>query len=835
MRALVVAAWAGLLAACASPPVPAWAPESPIASESAPAPTAAAPSASAAAPAAPRGEPEFDRARWENVFRPAGALDRKQRIPWRADARGYVARVGSGPTSLTWRVEPRAGFPLRLLSIEEEGARVVPCTNSYRAPIAPPGKPRKVALDDGRLVLEYDGGLVVRFEALGGAVLVELDGPHGYGNEPFELSLGGLLRGPGVTDLSAHMIYGCDDATTACLRLQRGGARFLSVRVDPTCSNASQLMPRLPGASGHDGEFLHSQRLHYQADTRGRVRPLYERVWIAWSDELLDVLPAMARPAPPSRELATRGYLGMHLLGFAEVERALREMSALGVRDIAVWMHKFQRDGYQRGYPNAVFPPNAEWGGLDGLRAARAAAREAGYLFSLYHNWMFNGERLPGASVLDSDGNPRGPGDGGQFLKPRVALELVDGVEGEFHAALQPEGSFLDTLTTGLPPVDLDAREPGAGLFLPALQKLAELVERVRAIHGGPLGGEGSVGFGNLLWSGQVDALNGYAGILTDPPLRETLGRFAEFAPDFNLWRLRPLSVRVGVGEPPRFLDPFGPPRLAYEPEERDQMLTAIALLGNTSDYFYVPGCNSHEAARDWWATDAAARRMLDTARQPLCVEYVDPRNGRRGTLSQHLASGGGLHIGELRARVDYSGGLAVWANLTSVPWALDAREPGLGGRTGIVLAPWGRYVVDDGFECGLLQQDGRRVEFARGAGFAFVDGRGEWVERFGVASDGAVALRKLDDGSLDVYPLREFRVQVAQDNSDVRVVTHRVRLGAEWLRELGARARIAYVGLPAGAEIGAFDLAVDPDGLELDIDALARAGALALRIRAAR
>jgi hypothetical protein len=383
--------------------------------------------------------------------------------------------------------------------------------------------------------------------------------------------------------------------------------------------------------------------------------------------------------------------------------------------------------------------------------------------------------------------------------------------------------------------VDLDAREPGAGLLLPALQQLSELVTRVRAIHGGPLGGEGSVGFGNLLWSGQVDALNGYAGLLTDPPMRETLGRFAEFAPDFNLWRLRPLSVRVGVGEPPRFLDPFGEPRLAYEPEERDQMLSATALLGNTSDYFYVPGCNSHEAARDWWASDAAARRMLDTARQPLRVEYVDPQSGRRGTLSQHLASGGGLRIGELRARVDYSRGLSVWANLTNVPWALDEREPGLSGRTGIVLAPWGRYTLDGDFESGLLQIAGQRVEFTSGAGFAFVDGRGEWVAHAGVATDGAVALRRLADGSLEVYPLREFRTRVGADDSETRVVTHRVRIDAPWLTELGARARVAYLGVQPGAELGTLDVALGPHGLELDIDALARADALALRIGAAR
>ncbi|TAJ12468.1 MAG: hypothetical protein EPO68_13675, partial [Planctomycetota bacterium] len=580
MRALVVLAWAAALAACASRPPLAWAPE--------PARTGAE-----LAVEQQRAEPAFDRSPWENVFRPAAALERKQRVPWRADARGYVARFDAGAANLSWRVELGDGFPLRLLSVEENGTRVVPCTNAYQSPPAPPGRPRKAELEDGRLVLEYDGGLRARFEVLGAAVLVELEGPRGYGHEPFELSLGGLLRGPGVTDLSAHMIYGCDDATTACLRLQRGGARFLSVRVDPTWSNASQLVPRLPGSSGPGGEFLHSQRLHYMADTRGRVRPLYERVWIAWSGEVLDVLPALARPAPPSRDHATRGYLSMHLLGFAEAERALREMSALGVRDIAVWMHKYQRNGYQRGYPNAVFPPNAEWGGLEGLRATRAAARDAGFPFALYHNWMFNGERLPGGSLLDSDGVPRGPGDGGQYLKPRVALELVDGVEGEFRDAVQPEGSFIDTLPTGLPPVDLDAREPGAGLFLPALQQLAELVKRVRAIHGGPLGGEGSVGFGNLLWSGHVDALNGYAGLLTDPPTRETIGRFSEFAPDFNLWRLRPLSVRVGVGEPWRFLDPFGPARLMIEPEERDQMLSATALLGNASDYTYVPGCNA--------------------------------------------------------------------------------------------------------------------------------------------------------------------------------------------------------------------------------------------------
>jgi len=817
MPSLLIAAM--LVCSCALPVRPAWDPE--------PAPVVVEPDPQ-------RAEPIWDRSAWEGVFKPAAALERERRVPWRADARGYAARFEVDGRALTWRVDPREGFPLRLLSIEEQGTRVVPCSNAYQSPPAPPGKPRKTELDDGRLVLEYDSGLRARYEVLGAAVLVELEGPREGGHEEFELSLGGLVRGPGVTRMSAHTAYGCDDAAVACLGLQRGGARFLSVRVDPTWSNASLIVPRRPGASGPDGEFLHSQILRYEADTRGRVRPLYERVWIAWSGELLDVLPALERPASPGRAQAIRGYLSLHLPDFALSERVLREVSALGVRDVAVWMHKWQRDGYDRGYPSAVFPPNPEWGGLDGLRAVREAARKAGFPFALHHNWMFNGERLPGGSVLDSDSIPRGSGDGGEFLKPRVALKLVERVEGEFHAALQTEGTFTDSLTTGLPAVDLDAREPGVGLLLPALQRLSEVVARLRAIHGAPVAGEGSVGFGNLLWAGQVDALNGYAGMFTDPADRETLGRFAELAPDFNLWRLRPLSVRVGVGEPPRFLDPFGEMRLAYEPEQRDQKLSTTALLGNASYFWFVPGCNAHEAARDWWASDAAARRMLDPARRPLRVEYADPRGGRRGTLSQHLAAGGGLHMGDLRARIDYSDGLSTWVNLTDLPWALDEREPGLGGRSDIVLAPWGRYVVDAGFECGLLQVAGQRVEFACSIEQAFIDGRGEPVERAGLATDGACAVRRGPGGVLDVFPLREFRTRIAADGSETRVLTRRVRIARTWF-DTGVDAVEVEFRDTGPATLASSTLALDETGLELDVDALAQAGGLWIRLRSAR
>jgi hypothetical protein len=813
--------------ACAAPP--AWLPLDPL--------------AAAALPSEPqRAEPAWDRSPWEGVFRPAAALESVRRVPWRQDGRGYAARFDVGGRSVTWRVDVRDGFPLRLLSIEEGGARIAPCSNAFRAPLDAPRKPRRVELDDGRLRLEYDDGLEARFEALGMAVQIELNAPRKLGDEAFELSLGGLVAGTGTTDSATFQVYGCDDAGVARVALQRGGARFLSLRADPTLSNASSFHPRLPGSLGPENEVHYAQVLNYSLDTRGRVQPLKERIWVAYSDRVLDVLPALQRAPSPGRVASNRFYLSVHVPDFALVERGLRQLGANGVTDLAIWMHKWQRDGYDRGYPSAVFPPNPAWGGLAGLQALSATAREAGYSFGLHHNWMFNGERLPGASVLDSDSIPRGPGDGGEFLKPRVALSLVDRVEGEFHAALQTSGTFSDSLTTGMPPVDLDAREPGVGRYLPALDQLARVVAHLRAIHGAPISGEGSVGFGNLLWSGLVDAMNGYVGMLTAPADLSMLGRHADLAPDFNLFRLRPLSVRVGVGEPVRYLYPLGGESYEHHPEERDEWLAASTLLGNAGYHWWIPTGHVGDIARDWWATAESSRRLLDLAVEPRAVLYVDVESGQRGSLEEHLARGGSLKIGALRAKVEYSGGLNAWVNLSELPWALDAAEPGLGARSGIVLAPMGRLVVQADFEAGLLQRDGQRIEYARWNDAAYIDGRGEWIEQAGLATDGAVAVRRGAAGTLRVHPIREYRLSADKDLLARMVTTQRVRIDRAWFGgESGAAAAAgtrvsARVLGPLGSAAGReSELVLTETGLEIDVDALATAGGLALEVSIVR
>lgn len=749
--------------------------------------------------------PDWDRTPWEGVLKPGGAFESARRSVFRREGESFVARVELGALRFRWRFTPQSGRFLRNLEVEEGVARVAPLGASWLLPGEREAALVNADVRDGRIELEFADGTRETLEALGPGLRIDLEGPPSRG--PREISLGGLLPSPGVKRFGALQAAYCDDAGVGWLELAQGGIRYVSARFDPTLSGSSDLQARPPGELGQDGELWFAQIARSFEDTRGRVQPLRERIWVAWSDQLLDVLPAMQRAPSPARALAGQLYVfDLHLPDFARARDLLEELSDQGVRDLQVWMRQWQRDGYDQGYPDQVWPPRAEWGGLAGLRAVRETARAAGYRFGLHHNWSFNGVRVPGASLLRSDGSIATLPDGGVYLKPRVALELVERVEGQFHAELDTQGSFTDTLSAGLPPVDQDADEAGHGRFLPALADLKQLVDRLRALHGPLNGGEGGLGMGNVLWAGIVDAQHGYPGLVSDPARESTMGRFVDLVPDFALRRLRPLSVRLSMGEPSRFLYPLGVPSdTPYRAEERDQWIACATLYGNAGYSWWYERSLAGDVARDWWATAEASRRFNDLAHTVEAIDCVDERDGRYCTLADKLAAGQSLKLGAVRAHLRYSGGLHAWVNLRADTWVLPQDEPGLALEGApAVLAPWGRLVCAPDFAAGLLIVDGRRVEFSRGPTRCFVDGRGETAHFGGLSCDGALGVERLGAGAWRVQLLSAYRISAAADGTPALISAR----GAELSREfLGAPADSALalelVALGAGGKRG--------------------------------
>jgi hypothetical protein len=764
----------------------------------------------------PAPPPELDAATWGGLLVPAGAGEKSA---WRAQGSGYVA---DGP-GFRWRVEPEGAHMLSYVSIEDSGARVLPLAGSFVSPEE--GRERIVDVEarGSELALELANGATVRVLARGGALAIELAGP---GQVLRDIDLGGMRALSGVRATSVLQVPYADLGAVGVAVLKDGGVRYASAWFDLAVSSASNVTFEVPGTLGEEGELEFSERAYYLPDTADHVRPLAERVWVAWSEDLLDVLPAMARPPAPFRGAAgALYYLDYTCVPFADAAANLAVAEALGVDDLQVIMKQWQRDGYDRGYPDQVLPPRAEWGGLAGLVRVRETAERAGWGFGLHHNWCFNGTGIPDGSLLEGTGEAAARGTTSRFLKPSVARDLVDEVEGEIHAVVGTSGVYTDSITAVRPPVDLDGATPGAGLVQPTLEAWSGLLGRLRAIHGGPVCGEGGHGFSHVLWSGLADALHGTPGLATQEGEWGTLGAGAPVVPEFVLARLHPLSVRMGLGVPPLF---FWPDReyegKPYEPGQRDLVNGLSALYGAAGYHWWFNKTRPGDLARDWWATAAAARELASADHAPSSIRYADAA-GREQTLSSALALGQRPRIGEARHHVTWSDGDQVWTNLRPEPWTI---RPAVGAD--VTLPAFGRLVRAGEVEAGVVLEAGKLVEFSRSERHVFVDGRGQWVERDGLATDGAAAVAFLGPDEWRVHAIPEYRL-AAEGEREELVRTRRVQLGARILGEGGGEYVLTYLGPglePRGRE--SVTLAAGMP-LELDGGMLAARGALALHI----
>lgn len=768
-----------------------------------------------------------------NAARPAGAL--VEDIGTRVTEEGgdFVVQVQADRAPFRWRIRPRGGHPLAVLSIEDEGASVEPLHSAYIDPLE--GKLELVgsAVEGGRTRIRYAKGLELTWGARGRSMSVEVSGALAI-----EIGLGGLqpILPAGAKAQILQVPYN-DHGSVAVVRLADGQLRFLSAWFDPVLSNATQLKIRNPGERGPNGELYYSQFAQYRANTEGAVRELRERIWITWSDRLLDVLPCQVRPASPAREWSgQRYYVDYHHTPFEDAARDLRLAHACGVRDLVIWMRQWQRDGYDTGYPTSVLPPREQWGGLAGLRDVRRAAGEAGYDFGLGHNWVFNTEGLPGASALDSDGSDTYFDGGGRRLKPAAAVALVDKVEGGFHDGFLTSGTYSDSITATYPTIDLDAENEDWGLLREVLEDWGQVLDRLRAIHGPPVAGEGALRFGNLFWAGVADVTTGMPGMVTEDSGLDARGRGVPIVPHYRLRRLHPLHVHAGLGSPSVFLHPNRDYKDAtYTPADRDVVQTLCTLYGLAGYSWWWTRASIGDLVRDWWST-AATRGHLAGADMILdSVEYVDLL-GRFVDLEGLLVQGRVPKLGTTRVRLRWRDGSEVWANFTPLPWELTLDD----GRR-VVLPTMGRLVLAPELESGLVVEGGATVEYARTATTLFLDARGGIARLDGVEVAGAVALRFEQPGLLEVIPLPDYLNGVDAERNERHVRTTRIRLDGDLLdaRVGEGPLEVRSRGLgPQGNRLvgtGLVDVERGADGsIELRLDQWQSIGASALLIRSA-
>jgi hypothetical protein len=360
---------------------------------------------------------------------------------------------------------------------------------------------------------------------------------------------------------------------------------FISAVLDPTVSAASSIRPLNALFSGTSAYY--SDLATYAPLTSGRRNGLKESLSITISPKIEETFVLFSNPVSAYREsLSNTVVRDVWLPDFTETRTKLDSLASLGMSDLLVIQHVWQKYGYDNGLPT-TYPAGEAFGGPAGLAGISETCRDNGYLLALHTNYVDfypNSDVWNSADVaLSSAGtwvkswfNPS-TGIQSFLLKPTRALDYARLYEPSIHDAYGTTAAYLDVHSAILPSfkVDFDARLAGAGEQKTTFESYRDLFDYVRSAHGGPLTGEG-FGYAASTWAGYIDALEADPRSYFDVEA-EREGSEVPTLVDYRLRMLHGLFVPHGAG----YLERFYHRPFPLTPEKIERYRATELAFGN--------------------------------------------------------------------------------------------------------------------------------------------------------------------------------------------------------------------------------------------------------------
>ncbi len=336
---------------------------------------------------------------------------------------------------------------------------------------------------------------------------------------------------------------------------------FISALLDPLLSNASNIFPLKYYESSTSAGFGHIAR--YDLLTDGSSNNLQETISITVSPEISDTFFYVPNPVSPYRGfLSGKVIVDLWRQSFSECKDDLQTLASLGLKDLFIIIHVWQKYGYDNGLPTS-YPAGNVFGGESALQEVIDICESNGYLFALHTNYVdfYDNSDVwnPDDIALNPDGtwaeawyNPT-TGMQSNLMKPSRCRYYASLYEPLIHDSYRTNAAFLDVHTSLLPSfkVDFDANVQDAGKQVTTFYRYRDLISAVRNIHSGPVAGEG-IGFSTNIWAGYIDALE------ADPRRRHDIfegigGSEVPLIVDYKLKVLHDLFVPYGAGYLERF------------------------------------------------------------------------------------------------------------------------------------------------------------------------------------------------------------------------------------------------------------------------------------------
>ena len=455
----------------------------------------------------------------------------------------------------------------------------------------------------------------------------------------------------------------------------------------------------------HSGaSYIENHRATYNARTDGKYNLLRERAIFSPAWHLDEVLPNIPNPPSPYlREMGGKVVLDVWGNRYAEITRDLQQYHDYGLRNLAVIVHVWQRDGYDNGLP-AHYPANKQFGTEGDMKQLVKTAVDLGYRIALHENYSDYYPNYEGFTESDISLRPDGSRETAWYnegtkiqsfaIKPTAMVRLAQSQSPEIHRRYGTNANYMD-VSSSVPPwfhVDARAGEAGASQFSAVEKAHRDLWAFERATHGGPVFGEGNK---HWYWSGLLDGV--------EAQVQD--GWNTSLLVDFDLLKIHALQNNEGMGYYARWWDKpnwNGLPPMQVLDRYRMQTLA----FGHGA---FLDPVTWTDLRLVWQENNlAAAVSARCAAARPTSITYQV--NGQWVDTSAAARAGSRYD----RLRVRYDNGLTFIANNQAAPLSV----------TGATLPQYGWKAEGAGILAYTAIRDGVTVDFAQTPTSTFANAR---------------------------------------------------------------------------------------------------------------
>lgn len=450
-------------------------------------------------------------------------------------------------------------------------------------------------------------------------------------------------------------------------------------------------------------------RAVYDPLTNGKRNLLKERLVYTAAWQLAETLPNVPNPPSPFRaDLSHRVMLDIWGDTFSGVQTHLQSLAENGFGLGSAILHVWQHDGYDNGLPGHV-PANAGQGGDAALKSLVQTSQADNIKMALHENYVDYYPNFAGFTDTDiaraSDGSRipawYNPGTKIQSfaVKPTRILPLAKTQGPEVLRRYGSAACYLD-VHSAVPPwfhVDLDAGQVGAGKFETVRDAHRALWAYERALHHGPVFGEGA---NHWYWSGDLDGVEAQFG----QGWPDGQGTRAPLMVDFDLLKIHPLQFNHGMGYYERWWTQ-GPNDERSLMSFLDQYRMQEAAFGHQG---FLGGEAWHDLGLAWLESNLMRPLTAQTAlANPIDIDYFV---GGRWVDTSAAAKANDWSC----LRVRYDNGLTVWANSSDTPLTVN----------GTTLPRYGWLASGKGIRIGTTQREGVISDLAETPDSVFVNAR---------------------------------------------------------------------------------------------------------------